>query len=366
VATTSPALYLFLLEPPNAVPSHSINSSLPAPVPADFPAQNPALSEVEETAFNFREAGLLPWSPLPVPRQPNQRPKDSFPRLIAAKPVLLEPELVPYTPCLVPDPPPPFVNRVGALALKHWKVFLAVVPLGFVAFIDSSPAHTAVQKPGAQVQKAQKQSTNSGTAPMLSSWRNAVRRRAAVQFSDDFRSGLDDWQSNQNLATSWTYDESGFVRPGVLAVYRPTMELEDYTVEFLGQIEQKGMGMAFRVMDWNHYYAIKLNVVKPGPMAAIELVRYAVEGNREVARFSRHISLIFHDTSLCRFRLDVHGNQFTLMNQGQIVDDWTDDRYPRGGVGFFCGKGERARLRWVEVSHQNDPVGRLAALLAPQ
>jgi hypothetical protein len=240
--------------------------------------------------------------------------------------------------------------------LRHWKLSLALLPLAFVAFIDtSSPSRTTVRK----------QSAHTASTPMLSSLRNTIKRRAAVQFSDDFRSGLDDWESNKNLATSWTYDEAGFVRPGALAVYRPTMDLEDYSVEFLGQIEQKGMGVAFRVIDWDHYYAVKITLVKPGPLPAIELVRYAVEGNREVAKTSHRFPVTFHDTSLCRFRLDVHGNEFTLINQGQIVDDWTDDRYPRGGVGFFCGKGERARLRWVEVTHQNDPVGRICALLAP-
>jgi hypothetical protein len=320
--------------------------------------QKPALTpETEEFSFRFHEAGLLPWSPFPKPREPKQRPDDIAPRLIGAKPSILEPELVAYTPALQPEPPVPFLNRMGAFGLRHWKLSFAVLPLAFVALIDTTPPRTSVRKQNA--------TASSFSMPMFASLRNATRRRAAVQFSDDFRSGLDEWVSNQNLATSWTYDEAGFVRPGALAVYRPTMGLEDYSVEFLGQIEQKGMGLAFRVVDWNHYYALKLNLVKSDPLPAIELVRYAVEGNREVARVSRHFPMAFRDTSLCRFQLSVHGNEFTLINQGQIVDDWTDDRYPKGGIGFFCGKGERARLRWVEVSHQTDPIGRLCALLVP-
>jgi hypothetical protein len=311
--------------------------------------------EPEEFSFQPHEAGLLSWSPVPVPREPQWRPDHIVPRLAAAKPLPPAPLLAPYTPSLQPDPPLPLLNRLGVIALHHWKLSLALLPLAFVAFIDTSPARTAVEK----------QSARSVSMPMLSVLRDSARRRAAVQLSDDFRAGLDEWQSNRNLAGSWTYDSEGFAHPGALAVFKPSMELEDYSVEFLGQIEQKGMGMAFRVVDWNHYYAIKLNLLKPAPLPAIELVRYAVEGNREVARVSRRFPLTYRDTSLCRFRLDVHGNEFTLIYQGQIVDDWTDDRYPRGGVGFFTEKGERARLRWVEVSHQTDPFGRLLALLAP-
>jgi hypothetical protein len=63
--------------------------------------------------------------------------------------------------------------------------------------------------------------------------------------------------------------------------------------------------------------------------------------------------------------VDVRGSDFTIMAQGQLVDFWTDSRLTRGGVGFFCSRGEKARVRWVEVSHQYDALGRLCAYLAP-
>jgi hypothetical protein len=66
-----------------------------------------------------------------------------------------------------------------------------------------------------------------------------------------------------------------------------------------------------------------------------------------------------------RVRMDVRGENFTTSVQDHVVDFWSDDRLERGGVGFFSEKGERARLRWVEISHQYDALGRLCALLAP-
>jgi hypothetical protein len=63
--------------------------------------------------------------------------------------------------------------------------------------------------------------------------------------------------------------------------------------------------------------------------------------------------------------IDVHGSDFTIMAQGQVVDFFSDKRLRQGGVGFFSDRGEKARLRWVEVSHQYDALGRLCAYIAP-
>jgi hypothetical protein len=69
--------------------------------------------------------------------------------------------------------------------------------------------------------------------------------------------------------------------------------------------------------------------------------------------------------TIYRVRVDVRGNDFVTSVQGQVVDVFSDDRLPRGGVGFFSEAGEDARLRWVEVSHQYDMLGRLCAYLVP-
>ncbi len=36
-----------------------------------------------------------------------------------------------------------------------------------------------------------------------------------------------------------------------------------------------------------------------------------------------------------------------------------------GGIGFFSARGEESRVRWVQVTHQYDMLGRLCAYLAP-
>ena len=54
----------------------------------------------------------------------------------------------------------------------------------------------------------------------------------------------------------------------------------------------------------------------------------------------------------------------SLMIPDKVADFWTDDRLKTGGIGFFCGKGEQARLRYVDVSYQNDTLGRFCAFIA--
>ena len=199
-------------------------------------------------------------------------------------------------------------------------------------------------------------------------WRSlneTISDRAAVVYADDFRSGLDAWESHSNLTRSWSYDAAGFVRPGPLAVFKPTVDLSDYRFAFLGEIDEKAMGWAFRAQDLNNYYAMKFVIEKPGPLPVVHMVRYAVINGKEGPHVDKVLPMTVRKDMLYHIEVDARGGDFTIMAQGQEVDFWSDHRLRHGGVGFFCNHGERARLRWVEVSHQYDALGRLCAYLAP-
>src|SRR4029077_20513403 len=87
--------------------------------------------------------------------------------------------------------------------------------------------------------------------------------RAGVALNEDFRSGLDDWQVRGNRATAWSFDANGFVRPASLALYRPSMGLADYEMQFLGLIDKKALSWVVRARDFDNYYVIRLVVLKP-------------------------------------------------------------------------------------------------------
>lgn len=253
------------------------------------------------------------------------------------------------------------VRRAWASAPRDLKLATVALPvlavIAITGMFPKVPIQTVAPTHVAEVEKA-----------VNDQWKNltqTISNRAAVAFADDFRSGLDAWESLSNLTTSWSYDAAGFVRPGPLALFKPTHDLADYRFEFLGEIDQKALGWVFRAEDLKNYYAVKLVVVKPGPLPLVDLVHYAVIDGKAGPEIRKPLPITVRSDMLYRVLMDVRGDDYTLMVQGQVVDFWTDHRLGRGGVGFFSGRGERARLRWVEVSHQYDALGRVCAYLAP-
>ncbi len=195
--------------------------------------------------------------------------------------------------------------------------------------------------------------------------RQTMADRAGVALDEDFRSGLDEWVSRGDATAEWSFDATGFVRPGPLALYRPSVGLTDYQFQFLGMIDQKALSWVVRAADFENYYVIKLTVLKPGPLPTIGLTRYAVINGRADSRVDTIAPIDARPDTLYRVRLDVQGSEYVLTVQGQIADAWTEKRLKRGGVQFFSARDEESRVRWVQVTHQYDMLGRLCAYLAP-
>jgi hypothetical protein len=195
--------------------------------------------------------------------------------------------------------------------------------------------------------------------------RQAVMDRAAVALDEDFRSGLDEWASRGDATADWSFDATGFVRPGPLALYRPSMSLTDYQVQFLGMIDKKALSWVVRAADFDNYYVIKLVVLKPGPRTTVGLTRYAVINGKAVDTVETVVPMEAQPDTLYMVRLELAGDNFSLNIQGQMVDTWSEPRLPRGGIGFFTVHGEESRIRWVAMTHQYDMLGRLCAYLAP-
>jgi len=221
----------------------------------------------------------------------------------------------------------------GHVASTSKPALPSVHALPSVRSLPSLPSLPALPSlPSGQVQQV--------VSSRLTDLHQTILNRAAVDLTDDFRSGLDAWESHSNLTTSWSYDATGFVQPGPLAVFKPSKDLMDYRFQFLGEIDQKGLGAAFRAANLDNYYVVKLAVVKPGPLPVVHLVRYAVINGKEERHVERPLQLAARPDTLYRMVLDIRGGDFTIMAQGQLVDFWTDNRLPRGGVGFFCSRGE--------------------------
>jgi hypothetical protein len=106
-------------------------------------------------------------------------------------------------------------------------------------------------------------------------------------------------------------------------------------------------------------------VLKAGPLPTIGITRYAVVHGRADSRVDTVVPIDARSDTLYRVLMDIHGDDFLLTVQGQVIDSWSEPRLKHGGIGFFSARGEDSRVRWVQVTHQYDMLGRLCAYLAP-
>jgi len=208
-----------------------------------------------------------------------------------------------------------------------------------------------------------------GVARMIESrWgqvQQGIQSRAAVELSEDFQGSMNDWQGQGDWTRTWQKSKAGFVRPRRLALYQPSMQMQEYKVEFLMQVEKKAASWAYRAADEENYYATKIEIVKPGPLPVLSLVRYPVIGGRAGRRVEVPIRVLMHNDMPYRVQLTVSGEGFSTSIEGQLVDFWRDDSLKVGGFGFFSDTGESFRIYWMRLSHQNDFIGRVCAYIRP-
>ena len=248
-------------------------------------------------------------------------------------------------------------------APRDLKILLLVIPVLLALVFHPSLPKISVAAPD----------TSSGVPADVKSWfddswtevRAAIAARAGVALEEDFRQGLDQWISRGGATTHWSFDPTGFVQPGPLALYAPSMNLVDYQMQFLGMIDKGALSWVVRAKDFRNYYVVKLVERQSGALPIIFVTRYAVIDGVAMDRVDTRVPIDARADTLYRVRMDVQGDDFTLAVQDQVVDTWEEPRLNRGGIGFFTGRGEESRVRWVQLTHQYDTLGRLCAYLAP-
>jgi tetratricopeptide (TPR) repeat protein len=192
-----------------------------------------------------------------------------------------------------------------------------------------------------------------------------MSQRATRVYADDFRAGLDQWKSVQpQRRKGWSYSSDGFIHPGQLALYSPSVKLSDYRFEFMAQVENKSVDWVVRARDADNYYAMKFTVLQPGPRPIVAMVRYPVIEGRKGNRVQTPLRMMIHANTPYRITVDVKGNRYRTYIEGQEADYWTEDRLKAGGVGFFREPGELARVYWVKVESQGDTLGRICGWLS--
>jgi hypothetical protein len=192
--------------------------------------------------------------------------------------------------------------------------------------------------------------------------RQAFRDRASVDLTENFGDNLRRWAGSDGAPQSWAHDSSDFALPGQLALYIQSMPLSDYRMEFRGVIERKSLSFVYRAKDFDNYYAASLTVVKPGLIPEVALERYAVIDG--VAGPRTQVKLLFpvRSDTIYNVQVDAQGNRFVTRINDQLVDSFTDSRLPSGGVGFFSGSGQSARICWLRIVDRDDLFGKICSL----
>jgi hypothetical protein len=265
----------------------------------------------------------------------------------------------------------PSAGRLVVGAVNFWhhaprdlKMLLFAVPLALgLAFHPSLPkvSFDAPQANTAVVEGQFEEALHTRMAVL----RKTMAERAAVGLDENFRQGLDNWMSNSGSTAEWSFDQAGFVQPGRVALYQPSLGLTDYEFQFLGAVDQGALSWVTRAVDFQNYYVVKLVVVKGGPVPQMGITRYAVINGKAVDRVDTPVTFSARTDSLYRVSMVMDGDHYSLVIQGQMIDSWTEPRLKRGGVGFFTNSGEQSRIGWVQITHQYDMLGRLFAYLAP-
>ena len=145
--------------------------------------------------------------------------------------------------------------------------------------------------------------------------------------------------------TGWAGDSTGLHRGRQITMYRPSLKLSDYRIEFQGRIVSNGLGWVFRSTDAANYYAMKVTQTSSG----YKLQKYAVIASRE--HDGGQVTLQSPPGGLFSIRVDVRGPRFSTYIQGQPVDIWTDNQLKTGGVGFLNDRGDRADIKGVSMSY---------------
>jgi hypothetical protein len=168
----------------------------------------------------------------------------------------------------------------------------------------------------------------------------------------------------KSWAPGWSRNPDGYVHPGDLALFHPSLAYKDYRLEFFGQIENKSIGWVVRAQDKQNYYAMKFTVLEIGLRPVIAMAHYPVVGGRKGKKVETPLSVMMHHNTPIHVAIDIQGNRVTASVEGQQVDSWTDELLPKGGVGFFSDAGERARLYWMKVSKNQDWLGVVCSYLS--
>jgi hypothetical protein len=189
-----------------------------------------------------------------------------------------------------------------------------------------------------------------------------------LRASTDFRSNLEQWVGEKSTSSerAWKVDAAG-AHPGALRIWRPTLDKSDYDVHFEAAIEHRAVAWAFRAVDVRHYYAAKVVLTRPGVLSGAVILRYVVNNDRTEGRSELPLPVVLQVKQPYQVSFTVRGDRFSTFINGNLIDEWSDTHFKKGGVGFFNEESDSAAIQWVAFRERKTWLSRVFAttLLLP-
>jgi hypothetical protein len=137
-----------------------------------------------------------------------------------------------------------------------------------------------------------------------------------------------------------------------IIAYDLSRDESNYRMEFSWTPSDQPVGWLFRTRDSGNYYGAKLSRVRPGDSSAVAVEHFSVLGGIETPH-SRKVIALMRSEPAVRIRMDASGPVFTLYVQGGPVDNWTDQRLPTGGFGFYAERGQQPVVQALRFTFFN-------------
>jgi hypothetical protein len=264
-------------------------------------------------------------------------------------------------------------RRFWKLAPADLKWLALALPLILGVWLwPKEPVSVSVPSPVAVVKTTAKTAAGSSYLEKvlqsnlnLGGFEERIANRSSIHLEEDFSAGLGLWDGDGNWARSWFYDKSGVVRPGRMAIYQPSIPMEDYQLALTAAVERRSISWMVRATNLRNYIAARLNVMGTGANQRLTFERWTVKEGRVTRRQVLPLATTLGSATTARIRMEVTGNTFTTMLQDQVIDVFTDSSHPTGGVGLFSTDGDQPRIYRLELTHQHDFFGKLCSFLAP-
>ena len=137
-----------------------------------------------------------------------------------------------------------------------------------------------------------------------------------------------------------------------IIAYDLSRDESNYRMEFSWAPSAQPVGWVFRTRDSGNFYGAKLSLVRPEDNSAVAVEHFSVLGGVETPH-TRKVTALMKTEPAVRIRMDASGPVFTLYVQGSPVENWTDQRLPKGGFGFYEERGQQLAVQALRFTFFN-------------